>query len=265
METLRMDRRAKIAAGVAGLFVGLGATTASALDINMDNVSGGPAAGDGSGELFFSVWDTGRTESFILDIGLTVGDFVANGNTFGYNFSVTSPELAEWIGGGDAANQIWNIGGVNNSAIDSIFTLSTVDPTDMYVAPPGNNVIAAQASANQYVGAANSGAPADQDYGIFTVADGLAYFGGGAWGDSWGVNYAFDNAPSVGGGPAEIWQSTAIDADNSDSLLFGGTWDFDASTGTVAYTGIIPVPAAVWLFGSALGLLGVIRRRAARA
>jgi hypothetical protein len=26
---------------------------------------------------------------------------------------------------------------------------------------------------------------------------------------------------------------------------------------------VVPVPAAVWLFGSAMGLLGVIRRRAA--
>jgi len=28
---------------------------------------------------------------------------------------------------------------------------------------------------------------------------------------------------------------------------------------------LVPVPAAVWLFGSALGILGVARRRAASA
>jgi hypothetical protein len=31
----------------------------------------------------------------------------------------------------------------------------------------------------------------------------------------------------------------------------------------VVFTGVVPVPAAVWLFGSALGLMGVMRRRAA--
>jgi len=31
----------------------------------------------------------------------------------------------------------------------------------------------------------------------------------------------------------------------------------------VLFTGVVPVPAAVWLFGSALGLMGVMRRRAA--
>ena len=34
-------------------------------------------------------------------------------------------------------------------------------------------------------------------------------------------------------------------------------------SGTVASTcNVVPVPAAVWLFGSALGLIGVMRRRA---
>jgi hypothetical protein len=33
----------------------------------------------------------------------------------------------------------------------------------------------------------------------------------------------------------------------------------------VLFTGVVPVPAAVWLFGSALGLMGVMRRRAASA
>jgi hypothetical protein len=31
----------------------------------------------------------------------------------------------------------------------------------------------------------------------------------------------------------------------------------------VLFSGVVPVPAAVWLFGSGLGLLGVLRRRAA--
>ncbi len=31
------------------------------------------------------------------------------------------------------------------------------------------------------------------------------------------------------------------------------------------YTAVVPVPAAVWLFGSALGVLGIARRRSVSA
>ena len=37
---------------------------------------------------------------------------------------------------------------------------------------------------------------------------------------------------------------------------------FTLATSTIMNTGVVPVPAAVWLLGSALGLLGVVRRRA---
>ncbi|MCL4780249.1 MAG: hypothetical protein KJ049_08650 [Gammaproteobacteria bacterium] len=52
------------------------------------------------------------------------------------------------------------------------------------------------------------------------------------------------------------------------SNLGGGNWRLSNSTGTSGYdfnfnVAVVPVPAAVWLFGSALGLMGVMRRRTA--
>jgi hypothetical protein len=44
------------------------------------------------------------------------------------------------------------------------------------------------------------------------------------------------------------------------AALGGGSATLKAD---VLFTGVVPVPAAVWLFGSALGLMGVMRRRAA--
>jgi hypothetical protein len=44
------------------------------------------------------------------------------------------------------------------------------------------------------------------------------------------------------------------------SQLGGGTATLKAD---VLFSGVVPVPAAVWLFGSGLGLLGVMRRRLA--
>ncbi|MBN8279926.1 MAG: VPLPA-CTERM sorting domain-containing protein [Gammaproteobacteria bacterium] len=48
---------------------------------------------------------------------------------------------------------------------------------------------------------------------------------------------------------------------NPDNTGSGGTWDaYQASSYT---SSVVPVPAAAWLFGSALGLLRVVRRRVA--
>ncbi|KAA0207251.1 MAG: hypothetical protein EDM71_07835 [Proteobacteria bacterium] len=48
------------------------------------------------------------------------------------------------------------------------------------------------------------------------------------------------------------WVGTALTLSNSTGTS-GLTWVFATP---------VPVPAAVWLFGSAVGLLGVVRRRA---
>lgn len=50
--------------------------------------------------------------------------------------------------------------------------------------------------------------------------------------------------------------------------LGGGNWKLSNATGTSGYdftfnVAVVPVPAAVWLFGSALGLMGAMRRRSA--
>lgn len=253
-----MQTKIKLGAIAVAMSAALAATSASAI-----NVDGSPALGDGTGagELFFSLWDQGRNQSFILDLNVPVQPFVANDGSF-VGTSVTSSALAAFVAGGDIADMNWNIAGVSNIlSLTEFFTVSTIDPDSVKTqAPDTSNVQFAVFSAGQYVSAANQALISDPsgDYGIFDINDGLAYFGGGAWGFSWGGNYAFDNAPNVGE-DATTW----IDrADISQTELTAGRWTFDAATGTVAY---VPVPAAVWLFGSALGLLGAVRRRLAKA
>ena len=73
--------------------------------------------------------------------------------------------------------------------------------------------------------------------------------------------------------PSNHWSETEFADDSGQAwrLHFGNG---DSSAGTKAFSGdawavhdgnpgtaVVPVPAAVWLFGSALGLLGWVRRR----
>lgn len=84
---------------------------------------------------------------------------------------------------------------------------------------------------------------------------------------TWGPGTAF--ARTIGGddmaiGPQQSilqyngmstvsWNGTTLVLSNANQTLTSGY--------TMTFTTVIPVPAAVWLFGSALGLMGVMRRR----
>jgi len=73
-----------------------------------------------------------------------------------------------------------------------------------------------------------------------------------------------------------VSELTTATIDGVTAYLFGASWqnlarvDFTATVGTMGQPGIdnivvtaVPLPAAVWLFGSALGMLGWIRKRQA--
>jgi hypothetical protein len=49
----------------------------------------------------------------------------------------------------------------------------------------------------------------------------------------------------------DTWDTCELAVDNTAAISNGGTW----------LRTVVPVPAAVWLFGSALGLLGLMTRR----
>jgi len=80
-----------------------------------------------------------------------------------------------------------------------------------------------------------------------------------AWGNSFGGaiqpsnEVAFGNSSQIQG-----WRLVLAEEGIINSVL--APISSDAATGSIS---IVPVPAAVWLFGSALGLLGWVRRRAA--
>ena len=76
--------------------------------------------------------------------------------------------------------------------------------------------------------------------------------------------YGFTETPSgvdidPGWTSSIMWFSTPLAPAMTPATAYfpGGP----AGSGLVAGPGVVPVPAAVWLFGSALGLMGVMRRK----
>ncbi len=261
-------------AGVA-LAASLSLGTAQAA-IDDDGIDGGSGfgAGTGSGELFFQIWDMGRQLSLTWDFGLKISDFLAD--PLGSR-SWSSAEITNFISGGDLADMQWNVGGMsNNTATDfsGVFLLTTVDP-DASVEVENGGVRGldggvleqALALASSYVRAV-SAELGNNEIGTFGPSDGTAYYGGGAWGDSWGAQTPFDTAGEFEQGASEALSMLQIGLNAGDSNVaeFGAMndavsnvmWTLDP--GGALSVQAVPVPAAVWLFGSALaGLMGLGR------
>lgn len=62
--------------------------------------------------------------------------------------------------------------------------------------------------------------------------------------------------------PVVSWNGTTLVLSNLKSTVYAPGVTVDSGTElTLAAAAVVPVPAAVWLFGSALGILGWVRRR----
>jgi len=104
----------------------------------------------------------------------------------------------------------------------------------------------------------------------------LAYFdtGGGAQ-IGWGLT---NTGPFTNLKSSLYWSGTpyALSANHAWAFhFFDGSQDYQGKTnyqyalavrsGDIAAQSVVPIPAAVWLFGSALGVMGWVRRRRTRA
>lgn len=233
------------------------------------NGLGNPANGIG-GEFILSVWDVSASTSYTLDLGGSTKTFDSNGSyTYDFTNDANWQEFAATMEGDDI---YWDV-----AASDRMDTNAQNDNGFMTTAKVGadDNVTGLQ------IGLYNSMQSAVEMY-AYTIdglddnyAENKSYFlsGGdnagntGVWGS---FNGMVDWAQAQYGVDTEMefWQMTS-DVTYVRNRPFplavhnklAGTWTL--ADGQLTYsTAAIPVPAAVWLFGSALaGLVGVSRRR----
>ena len=237
----------------------------------------------GDGELFLSAWDPVKQVAYTLDTGMTISQFKAVGNTAGANISFNFAADANWTTfrtNSTSANTVWNIGALDSTATGGVNYLATSTNPKTSFANQTSSGVAGMANTNNYISALNAlpGMQATANGSVYTVAaDGLAYADNTYWGATYGSKASgwttttgidssmgfFNLSPNTGSlSKATTTQFGYADASNT---LQAGQWLL-SSSGSLTYTtpSAVPVPAALWLLGSAMvGLVGVARRKVA--
>jgi hypothetical protein len=259
----------KAIAAALALLAGGQAYAAPISDDGMGVGGAGVLSGTGAGNWFLTVLDTVRNQGFVLNLGRNV----LNDVTSPTNWSITNTALTGWLAGGTASNMLWNVSGLSNTDDD----FAAPFPNIGYLTTNNNaartnfngdgfdNTLGMSSNVGNYLAQVN-GDLGSSDSAIFVPADGFAYPGNPTvWGGTLGGGLPYDNRTTIGnsqfvnyvfnlgepgGGPTP--ESTKLLG--SIEVLANGQVNFTATA--------VPVPAAVWLLGSALlGMVGVSRRR----
>ena len=225
------------------------------------------AAGIAPGNLFLSILDEtdqggGNTDSVLIDTGLNVNTLANDpASVNGWNIdSANQTVISDFLAGRDLGNVIINLGGqlVGQDAFESVG----------YVATRGNGTVGTQIPVNDAgvssivtkINAFSNNAAIDPVPFATSTTGGTGHFANINWGENLGGSVGYSTAGATDVALLATW--TRLNAGTfipEEAAL--GSFLLDSATGNVSFS-VIPVPAAVWLFGSALGLLGWIRTRA---
>ncbi len=261
----------RLTAAVALATAGLMAANVNAA-ISDDN-GGTPFTGSGAGELFFQAVSFTDNKSISIDSGITAASFLAN-PAAGWSFGANAA-LANFIATATGP-VIYNIGAVHNGDLTAAFDPSVwgilassagpigADPTLLGFAP----ITASMGTHADFLANVNG-------VGGIVGANLTKVVTDPAAPDFWWGNNAgqlgFDNTAAIDQSLGMFYITLDLDADpggdkgKAVNVLQNWFWSVDAGTGEISYATAlapVPIPAAAWLFGSALvGLVGIGRRR----
>lgn len=263
----------KMKALVAVTAMAIGAQAQAAINSDAATV-------DGSGELFLSVVDRGPVpKSYILDLGVTAATFLAS-DSASYSLSFAADSNLTSFLASATGTVSWNLAAghaVSDWTSNNYGYMSTA-PTALIAntnTPQGFTGIGnALGQIDIYTASANlalTGA-AKTDMSINTSvtvnSSSNAFYDFGTWGDTWSNSHSTE--ATLGSSMAFYLVAGDYSADPEAGNVsrvqqFSGEWTL-ASNGLLTYSTAtpptVPVPAAVWLLGSALiGMVGVARRK----
>lgn len=261
----------KLKALIAGLALAAGAGSAQA-SIGLTTNS----------ELFLSVWDQTAQQSYSQDLGVNLAQFLTNTNVNGFNsdasWSVSLNSVwGQFFNAANASATVWNVAAGNSAGGASLHPsqtygyLSSFNQANPALPAPNNAAGPSQITGTNIVisnkVATYNGADttvATNSAAIWTSSD-IAYYA-----SQWGGDFAGKTPNQINQGVygevlSAIFHGLEINRDTGNKTVdrwvtLPGT--FQLSGNALSYSvSAVPVPAAVWLFGSALaGLVGFSRR-----
>lgn len=223
---------------------------------------------EADGELILTVWNTDNQRALTVDLGVSASEYMNNRATVS-SFDLAPADVA-WLGTG---NIRWNVTG-SATRFDE-FPMSygyyfTAKEGDVAPNTAGFAEFGAQFQSFNTYALAIPGMNAEGDVGVNLTyrSEGASYAGSGdVWGDNAG-NISTFFGPFSSTTADQILRAWTADFVGNDDLTAASAklneqyfWSLDLASNSLNYVET-PVPAAAWLFGSALlGMAGAVRRR----
>lgn len=235
------------------------------------------APSSGNSSLIFAAWDTQvPTVGFIRDLGQDFNSYRPTAGVLASGFSQTflaDPEFATTFAGSNQADIRWNVVAADGTTLAGNPSRELLTTGLLNGAGPASqpttgfgSAIANIESVVGFVNADGTGCATNPSCDSFRIGNPLQ------WTESFGGTLAMNVTGAIG--ESLGFYSIIPGANNRAPALYTAyqntdgfaTWSFGADGvlkyQTAAAAAVVPVPAAIWLMGSALiGLLGVARRQ----
>ncbi|MGE0384909.1 MAG: VPLPA-CTERM sorting domain-containing protein [Gammaproteobacteria bacterium] len=221
--------------------------------------------------VFLSVRDEANNNSFVANLNVTTADFRADDTSPRALSGQALDALSQFLSGRDLSTIVWNVTGAMNGDYGTPTWGGMTTSTNIETAPQDwghfGGLDAAVQNYQIFRGVVNPDLAGSVDGVGYNTGDLKGYFtpggnGGvgsieslGRVGDTLAFYAFFVQQPNDGF--TEFFEG--------DFAKLAGQWtlDFDGATASLNYAPV-PLPAGVWLLGSALaGVAGVVRRRKA--